>query len=44
VLILLKKSGEISSKHKTRQMKTREFQTVGTIPKSNTKFVEIETK
>jgi hypothetical protein len=29
VLILLKKSGDISSKHKTRQIRNREFQTLG---------------
>jgi len=39
----VKQSGDISSQHKTRQMRSREFQTVGTIPKSHTKFVEIDT-
>ena len=44
VFIVLKKSGDISSQHKSRQMRSREFQTVGRIPKSNTKFVKIDTK
>jgi hypothetical protein len=41
---VFKKSGDISPQHKSRQMRSREFQTVGRIPKSNTKFVEIDTK